>query len=56
MKRTTDSKTESKLDTSLETGEAKKTVEIKFTDYSINKFKPDYNGKNKVSEKIMSKV
>ena len=38
MKRTTDSKTESKLDTSLETGEAKKTVEIKFTDYSINKF------------------
>ena len=33
MKRTTDSKTESKLDTSLETGEAKKTVEIKFTDY-----------------------
>ena len=38
MKRTTESKTESKLDTSLETGEAKKTVEIKFTDYSINKF------------------
>ena len=38
MTRTTDSKTESKLDTSLETGEAKKTVEIKFTDYSINKF------------------
>ena len=42
MKRTTDSKTESKLDTSLETGEAKKTVEIKFTDYSINKF-PGHN-------------
>ena len=43
MKRTTDSKTESKLDTSLETGEAKKTVEIKFTDYSINKFQSDFS-------------
>ena len=56
MKRTTESKTESKLDTSLEPSVSKKTTELKFTDYSINKFKPDYNGKKKVSEKIMSKV
>ena len=38
MKRTTDSKTESKLDTSLEPSVSKKTTELKFTDYSINKF------------------
>ena len=53
MKRTTDSKTESKLDTELEPTSPKKTVELKFTDYSINKFKPNYNGKKKVSEKII---
>jgi len=33
MKRTTDSKTESKLDTELEPTSPKKTVELKFTDY-----------------------
>ena len=38
MTRTTDSKTESKLDTSLEPSVSKKTTELKFTDYSINKF------------------
>ena len=38
MKRTTDSKTESKLDTGLEPTGPKKTMELKFTDYSINKF------------------
>ena len=53
MKRTADSKTESKLDTELEPTSPKKTVELKFTDYSINKFKPNYNGKKKVSEKII---
>ena len=47
MKRTADSKTESKLDTELEPTSPKKTVELKFTDYSINKFKPNYNGKKK---------
>ena len=47
MKRTTDSKTESKLDTSLEPSVSKKTTELKFTDYSINKFKPDYKDKKK---------
>ena len=31
--RTTDSKTESKLDTELEPTSPKKTVELKFTDY-----------------------
>ena len=31
-----------KLHTKLETGLVKKTVELRFTDYSINKFKPDY--------------
>ena len=37
-----------KLDTRLETGLVKKTVELRFTDYSINNFKPDYgNKKNK---------
>jgi len=37
-----------KLHTKLETGLVKKTVELRFTDYSINKFKPDYkNAKNK---------
>ena len=33
MKRTTESKTESKLDTELEPTSPKKTVELKFTDY-----------------------
>ena len=33
MKRTADSKTESKLDTSLEPTSPKKTVELKFTNY-----------------------
>ena len=33
MKRTTDSKTKSKLDTELEPTSPKKTVELKFTDY-----------------------
>ncbi len=47
MKRTADSKTESKLDTGLE------PTSPKFTDYSINKFKPNYNGKKKVSGKII---
>ena len=50
MTRTTDSKTKSKLDTELEPTSPKKTVELKFTDYSINKFKPNYNGKKKVNE------
>ena len=39
--------TKSKLGTSLEPTGPKKTTELKFTDYSINKFKPDYNGKKK---------
>ncbi len=47
MTRTTDSKTESKLDTSLEPSGPKKTTELKFTDYSINKFKPNYKDKKK---------
>ena len=45
--------TTGKLDTELEPTSPKKTVELKFTDYSINKFKPNYNGKKKVSEKII---
>ena len=43
MKRTTESKTESKLDTELEPTSPKKTVELKFTDYSINKFQSDFS-------------
>ena len=43
MKRTADSKTESKLDTELEPTSPKKTVELKFTDYSINKFQSDFS-------------
>ena len=55
MKRTADSKTESKLDTELEPTNPKKTVELKFTDYSINKFKPNYHGKKKLASNIFKK-
>ena len=36
-----------KLDTRLETGIPKKIEELKFTDYSINKFNPNISGKKK---------
>ena len=36
-----------KLDTSLETGSAKNTVELMFTDYSINKFQSNFTNKKK---------
>ena len=36
-----------KLDTRLETGSPKKIEELKFTDYSINKFNPNISGKKK---------
>ena len=35
-----------KLDTGLETDSPKKTIDLKFTDYSINKFQSDFS-KNK---------
>ena len=37
----------SKLDTRLEPTGPKKTTELKFTDYSINKNKPDFKGRKK---------
>ena len=43
MTRTTESKTESKLDTGLITDGPKKLKELKFTDYSINKFQSDFS-------------
>ena len=43
MKRTADSKTESKLDNGLITDSPKKSKELKFTDYSINKFQSDFS-------------
>ena len=43
MKRITESKTESKLDTRLITDGPKKLKELKFTDYSINKFQSDFS-------------
>ena len=39
--------TNSKLDTGLEPSITKKSEELKFTDYSINKFKPNYELKKK---------
>ena len=36
-----------KLDTGLEPSITKKSEELKFTDYSINKFKPNYELKKK---------
>jgi hypothetical protein len=43
MMRTTESKTESKLDIRLITDGPKKLKELKFTDYSINKFQSDFS-------------
>ena len=43
MKRTTENKTESKLGTELEPTSPTRTVEPKFTDYSINKFQSDFS-------------
>ena len=39
--------TKSKLDTGLEPSPSKKTLELRFTNYLINKFKPDYKDKKK---------
>jgi len=39
--------TDNKLETRLEPSLAKKPVELNFTDYSINNFKPDYGNKKK---------
>ena len=45
--------TESKLGTGLVTDSAKKTIELKNTDYSINKFQSDFsNGQKTVRTKI----
>ena len=38
-----------KLDTKLEPGGPKKPQELKFTDYSIDKYKPDFKGKKKIN-------
>ena len=51
MKRTT----ESKLDTRLITDGPKKLKELKFTDYSINKFQSDFStGKKTIRTKILN--
>jgi hypothetical protein len=39
--------TKSKLDTGLESSPSKKTLKLRFTDYSIDKFKSDYKDKKK---------
>ena len=44
MTRTTDSKTESKLGTGLETTGP---IEVNFTDYAINKYQSDFTQKTK---------
>ena len=40
----------SKLGTGLEPTGPKKTTELKFTDYSINKYNPDFKDKKKINE------
>tara|TARA_R110000737_G_scaffold194853_2_gene215926 strand:- start:344 stop:1990 length:1647 start_codon:yes stop_codon:yes gene_type:complete len=44
--------TNNKLDTRLEPSSSKKPQELKFTDYSIDKYKPEFKGRKKINAPI----
>ena len=43
MKDSATNESKSKLDTGLETRKVKKQIDLKFTDYSINKYQSDFS-------------